>query len=198
MDYEKNKEALVILKQAIRQLATNGVEVKPLIDATEAIEHGEQKSILDIEIPFGAKDSELEDVTYYIPKGYHAEIEDNKVVIKKDKQKLVKCLFSNDSYTDEERKVLCDGCKVECELKQKPWSKEDEVMLNLICEYIPFSLGGRMWLKELKNRVQPRSTWKPSDEQMYNLSEAAHCKSAFFDCNILIGLYDELKKLREG
>ena len=78
----------------------------------------EQKPNLNVEIPFGANDSELEDVTYYIPKGYHAEIEDNKVVIKKDKQKLAKCLFSNDTYTDEERKVLCDGCKVECELKK--------------------------------------------------------------------------------
>ena len=37
----------------------------------------------EIEIPFGAKDSELQEVTYYIPQGFHAEIDDNKVVIKK-------------------------------------------------------------------------------------------------------------------
>ena len=37
----------------------------------------------EIEIPFGAKDSELQEVTYYIPKGFHAEIDDDKVVIKK-------------------------------------------------------------------------------------------------------------------
>ena len=37
----------------------------------------------EIEIPFGAKDSELQEVTYYIPKGFHAEINDDKVVIKK-------------------------------------------------------------------------------------------------------------------
>ena len=36
----------------------------------------------EIEIPFGAKDSELQEVTYYIPKGFHAEIDDGKVVIK--------------------------------------------------------------------------------------------------------------------
>lgn len=35
------------------------------------------------EIPFGAKDSELQEATYYIPKGFHAEIDDDKVVIKK-------------------------------------------------------------------------------------------------------------------
>ena len=37
----------------------------------------------EIEIPFGAKDSELQEVTYYIPKGFHAEIDGDKVVIKK-------------------------------------------------------------------------------------------------------------------
>ena len=37
----------------------------------------------EIEIPFGAKDSELQEATYYIPKGFHAEIDDDKVVIKK-------------------------------------------------------------------------------------------------------------------
>ena len=38
-----------------------------------------------IEIPFGAKDSELQEVTYHIPYGYHAEINGNVVVIKKGK-----------------------------------------------------------------------------------------------------------------
>lgn len=37
----------------------------------------------EIEIPFGVKDSELQEVTYYIPKGFHAEIDGDKVVIKK-------------------------------------------------------------------------------------------------------------------
>ena len=42
-----------------------------------------------IEIPFGAKDSELQEATYYIPDGYHAEINGNEVVIKKGKQKPI-------------------------------------------------------------------------------------------------------------
>lgn len=36
-----------------------------------------------IEISFGAKDSELQEATYHIPGGYHAEINGNEVVIKK-------------------------------------------------------------------------------------------------------------------
>lgn len=37
----------------------------------------------EITIPFGAKDSELQEATYYIPKGFYAEIDDDKIVIKK-------------------------------------------------------------------------------------------------------------------
>ena len=52
-------------------------------------EQGEQKSnpVLDIEIPFGANDSELQEVSYYIPEGFHAKIEGNRVVIKRSEQK---------------------------------------------------------------------------------------------------------------
>ena len=42
-----------------------------------------------IEIPFGAKDSELQEATYYIPDGYHAEINGNEVIIKKVEQKSI-------------------------------------------------------------------------------------------------------------
>lgn len=38
------------------------------------------------EISFGAKDSELQEATYHIPKGFHAEIDGDKVVIKKDEK----------------------------------------------------------------------------------------------------------------
>lgn len=29
------------------------------------------------------------------------------------------CVYSKDSYTDEERKSLCDGCEEDCEYNQK-------------------------------------------------------------------------------
>lgn len=47
----------------------------------------EQQQEQTIEIPFGAKDSKLQEVTYHIPDGYHAEIKGNEVVIKKSEQK---------------------------------------------------------------------------------------------------------------
>ena len=30
-----------------------------------------------------------------------------------------KCMFTKDSYTDEDRKVLCDDCKEKCEYSKK-------------------------------------------------------------------------------
>lgn len=37
-------------------------------------------------IPFGASDSELMEATYFIPQGYHAVIDGNKVIIKKGEE----------------------------------------------------------------------------------------------------------------
>ena len=37
----------------------------------------------EIEIPFDAKDNELQEATYYIPKGFYAEIDGDFVIIKK-------------------------------------------------------------------------------------------------------------------
>lgn len=56
----------------------------------------------EIEIPFGAKDSELQEATYYIPKGFYAETDNDKIVIKKGEkpakwskndERICKCLI---------------------------------------------------------------------------------------------------------
>ena len=62
-------------------------EVEKAITWLERQAEQKPNPVLDIEIPFGAKDSELQEATYYIPKGFHAEIDDDKVVIKQGKQK---------------------------------------------------------------------------------------------------------------
>lgn len=49
---------------------------------------GEKKSTFDVEIPFGVKDSELKEATYFIPKGFYAEITGNEVRIKRGKIKF--------------------------------------------------------------------------------------------------------------
>lgn len=70
----------------------------------------ELKKIEDeIEIPFGAKDSELQEVTYFIPKGFHAEIDDDKVVIKKGEKSTT--WSEEDEHRVEDTIYLLDTAK---------------------------------------------------------------------------------------
>ena len=82
---------------------------------------------------------------------------------KQGEQKPKKCMYFNADYTDEERKVLCDGCEEECELRQKPtWSEEDKIHYNKCLSYLE-SISPRKedieWFKSLKDRVQPKQEW---------------------------------------
>ena len=91
-------------------------------------EKKELKKIGTVDIPFSVKDSELIESTYFIPEGFHAEIEDNKVIIKKGEQKPTiemitpeKSLgIDSDTYNE-----IVDECIYG---EQKPaWSEEDEM-----------------------------------------------------------------------
>ena len=179
----------------------------------------EQKPTFDVEIPFG-RDSELIEESLTIPDGCYAVIEDNKVVIRKGEQKPIIDNKDAEKAAEEYRnfRISC-GIKDPVMLneieeayyegairKTVEWSEEDENMIESIdalCDdkirFTEFkdvkenAYKIKNWLESLKERY----TWKPSDEQMYNLLEAAHCDCAFFNMEILKGLYDDLKNLRE-
>lgn len=55
---------------------------------------------IENEIPFGARDSELHEVSYYIPEGYYAEIDDDGVIIKKGKKPTAWSGEDNTYYDD--------------------------------------------------------------------------------------------------
>lgn len=86
------------------------------------------------------------------------------------------------------------------------WSEEDEKMLNSflhkleVCDLLSNKEG--VWiknkLKNIKGRVQPQSTWKPSDEQIKAVKEAVCYSSVFSEKTIdnLISLSKDLKKLK--
>jgi hypothetical protein len=57
------------------------------------------------------------------------------------------------------------------------------------------SIEYKNWLKSLKGRVQPKTTWKPNEEQMDALNSARW--NAPFKIEILDSLYNDLKKLRD-
>ena len=124
---------------------------------------GEQKPnpILDIEIPFGAKDSELQEATYYIPKGFHAEVDDDKVVIKQGKQKP--------AWSVEDEKMLHDAIGAVAAADYYTYDDKQEI---------------EDWLKSLKNRVQsqPKQEWKQENTCDLTAFENAmmHIGGSFF------------------
>lgn len=89
-------------------------------------------------------------------------------------------------------------------MEKKPaWSEEDESILNEAIYFIrrePYRERDAEpivdWLKSLKDRVQPQSTWKPSDEQMRTLEHYTHTLFCTKHKEILFGLYTDLKKLK--
>lgn len=143
---------------------------------------GEQKPAFDIDIPFGAKDSELIKASYYIPEGFHAEIEGNHVVIKKGEQKS--------AWSEEDEAMWV-------EISDLLWEGYKQSDSTFSWDDI------RNWvipkLKFLKDRVQPQNTWKPSGVQMAALNSINVIGSISYPWQgqELINLYQDLKKLRE-
>ena len=99
----------------------------------------EPKDVIDvplIDIPFGAKDSELIGATYFIPKGFHAEIEDDKVIFKKGEQKP--------AWSEEDERIrgaICDTL-----------DRIDEHIMK--CHQRLTHQQVKDWLKSLKERIK--------------------------------------------
>ena len=119
---------------------------------------------------------------------------------------LEKTLGKVDGYQSDDG-ILEHKCAISAVKKlyeQKPnWSEEDKNRINRLIAYFEdkesFTAEDDVvyanWLKSLKDRVQPQTTWKPSDEQMENLSRAFNGGS--YRTLLLMELYQDLKKLRE-
>lgn len=160
---------------------------KAMTDAgyTFDFEKKELKRIEDeTEIPYGAKDSELMEASYYIPKGFHAEIDRDKVVIKKGEKPTAWSEEDNDDMIMAESMLsnLIVYIRADDNLtKAQKHSREGEILWLV------------SWLKSLKDKY----TWKPSDEQMeVLLSEVTGWKKGCSKQIVLESLYNDLKKLK--
>jgi len=97
-------------------------------------------------------------------------------------------------------------------IEQKPvWNEEDEEMFDAIIADIQFTQKAHNhevnqvvyereidWFKSLKDRMVPQNTWKPTEEQMKALSDAAfefEYAQRFKDADKIQSLYNDLKKL---
>ena len=109
---------------------------------------------------------------------------------------------------DARENLTLDGDLMEADcmiVEQKStWTKEDDVRLQACIDALQAeSLMGKVdtvmtkWLKSIKDRVHPQTTWKPSDEQMADLwNMLCECRPA--DHQLLQDIYYGLKKLREN
>ena len=160
----------------------------------------------------------MQEETYFIPDGFYAEIDDDKVVIKKGEKSaawsnedekmandLIKGFQSpvkvyNLVHTSKEIADWLKSIKnrVQPQPKQE-WSEEDELVVLSIEQVIQCASFLNLvpekldkidkWLKSLKERI----TWKPSKEQIEALDDALNERG--FDYNYLNSLYEQLKKL---
>ena len=94
-------------------------------------------------------------------------------------------------------------------VRQKPWSPGDENKINHLIAYFEDREGFTAeddvayanWLKSLKDRVQPRNDWKPSEDQMDALYTYIYNPQYFNTpdprMELVISIYEDLKKLME-
>ena len=97
----------------------------------------------------------------------------------------------------------------EREIPNSVWNEEDEKMFRgiiTICDiwstktsFYPKQnddiVNLKKWFKSIKDRVQPQTTWKPSDEQMDALRYVTNFDYGGYKAT-LVSLYEQLKKLR--
>ncbi len=166
----------------------------------------------EIEIPFGAKDSELKGWEYTIPEGMEAEIKDGKIVVREKESE-------DERIRKEIRDFLIDmECKkewiahMEKQKEQKPadrfeearekyqveWSEEEYGRLFDIKHYLDGTLqlspDRRIACIDFLKSLRP--SWKPSEEQMETLAYAInHYESDWGENKALRSVINELKKL---
>lgn len=90
-------------------------------------------------------------------------------------------------------------CHLKPKQKQTEWSENDKAFLDdILCKLehdLILNKDEKDWLKSLR----PQNHWKPTDEQMWCLSDAIeHYNSLGYPAHKLKELLDDLKKLREG
>lgn len=97
-------------------------KVEPKLGQPEMTKMSDQEKEI-IEIPSGAKDSELQEAIYNIPTGFHAEIENDCIIIRKGERKPYgqrkECLDCQFYYAGE--------CKGFCQMKRGEQKSDDKV-----------------------------------------------------------------------
>lgn len=85
------------------------------------------------------------------------------------------CMFTKDYYTDEDRKVLCDGCEEECRFNKKEDSASDELE-KVVEEIVDPTVLNAYGVKEIANRLRRTMIESANNEQVKELTKTQHIK----------------------
>ena len=156
------------------------------------------KAMADAEYTFNFEKKELRKIKFRVGDEVKTKNEESLTITRIDEEGY----WSNDLF-------ICDFDS-ECIwdlVEQKPaWSEEDEKnSLDIKCLIANYRTGNDeyelcSWIDKIKDRVQPKQEWKPSDEQITVLHDvAAYIDNSIYpnQKDILVNLYLQLKKLRE-
>jgi hypothetical protein len=82
---------------------------------------------------------EVERIQLYTQSEVLKQVLDYIDVVQKEPISEKQCMYSKDNYTEEDRKVLCDGCKEECEYAQngEPVSEDLGEYINELSKQFP-------------------------------------------------------------
>jgi len=153
---------------ANKQTSTEYLLLFELLSCIDSLSDTEKDfSIKESVIPFGASDSELMEATYFIPQGYHAVIDGNKVIIKKgedsvsnDLEEFAKReseLFGEREYEIDfiDRNALTKGYYWGVKAGAQ-WQKEQ--MIDKACEWLENYFkgvpSGTVYLEDFKKAIK--------------------------------------------
>ena len=162
--------------------------------------------ITTVEIPFGAKDSELQEASYHIPEGFHAEIEGDKVTIKKGEQKSFDYENANIHQKDFAPKkdtprysigdILCDkSCTMLNKESQSNFEIIDIRNGMYICDKCSFPISQQDEYELVAKRIEQKPSWSEEDDIL--LSSIINTLDMFEDSGASKMKIDWLKSIKQ-
>lgn len=87
------------------------------------------------------------------------------------------CMYSKDNYTDEDKKVLCGGCKTECEFNKKEEPVSEDLEQEINAEWNCYSKDGQVGcinIFSFELIARHFANWQKEQMEAYRIE---HCKS---------------------
>ena len=133
------------------------------------------------------------------PNGGHCWLDEQRIeaigmAIKALQKEPKECMYSKDNYTDEDRKVLCDGCEEGCKFnkKEEPVSEDLNTVAKEFANNITEKIGYRL---QLRRAVCFGAKWKEQQLMAKAVDAIVHIDAGGYPFIPQIELYDYEKDI---